>query len=87
MKKSIMWLSLAAASLGLAGCGGGEEAKEAKPAAAKKKGEKEQTNPWAKDGAPGSEPVKAPQKKKAKKGKGDAAENPWAKETPRPTAS
>lgn len=49
MKKSVMWLSLAAASLGLAGCGGGEEAKEAKPAATKKKGGKEQPNPWAKE--------------------------------------
>ncbi len=87
MKKSIVWLSLAAASLGLAGCSGGEEAKETEPAAAKKQGEKVEPNPWAKDGTPGSEPAEPPRKKKGKKGKDEVAENPWAKDTPRPTAS
>lgn len=88
MKKSIVWLSLAAGSLMLAGCGGGKEAEEAKPAAAKKKGEKEAVNPWAKDGAPGSEPDAAPaKKKKSKKGKDETPVNPWAKETPKPAAT
>jgi hypothetical protein len=90
VKKSIVWPSLAAASLLLAGCGGGEKAEAAKPAAtASKKGAKEEVNPWAKDGAPGSQAEAAPKKKK-RKGKGKAkqeAASPWAMEAPKPAAS
>jgi hypothetical protein len=89
VKKSILWPCLAAASLALTGCGGGEPAEDSKPPAAKKKGEKEEVNPWAKDGPPGSEPAVAPKKKPKKKGKKgeEEATNPWAKETPKPAAT
>ena len=88
MRKSIAWLCLSAASLALAGCGGGEPAADAEPAAtAKKDGAKVEHNPWAKDGAPGSEPEAAPKKKKGKKGKQEDVENPWAKESPKPAAT
>lgn len=87
MKKSIIWLSLVAASLALSGCGGGEPAKDEKPAAApkKKKGAKEEPNPWAKEPPQGSQPTEPVKKAAAKKkGKGGEEANPWAKETPKP---
>ena len=89
MKKSILWPCLAAASLVLTGCGGSEPAKEAKPAATKKKRAKEEVNPWAKDLPPGNEPEPAPKKKKRGKAKKGAKEvaSPWAKETPKPAAT
>ena len=89
MKKSTLWPCLAAVSLVLTGCGSSEPAEDAKPAAAKKKGEKEEVNPWAKDGPAGSEPEPAAKKKKKGKGKKgeEEASSPWAKETPKPAAS
>jgi hypothetical protein len=90
VKKSILWPCLAAASLVLTGCGSSEPAEKAKPAATgKKKGAKEEVNPWAKDAPPGSEPEPAPKKKKRGKAKKGAEEavNPWAKETPKPAAT
>jgi ABC-type glycerol-3-phosphate transport system substrate-binding protein len=89
VRKSIVWPCLLVASLALAGCGGGEPAEEPKPAAAKKKGEKEEVSTWAKDGPPGSEPAEAPKKKAKKKGKKgeEEAASPWAKATPAPAAT
>ena len=71
-------LPLAALSLALAGCsGGGEEAAETKPAAAKPKGGKPHVNPWAKE-----DPNAAPSPAPAPRPKPKPTQNPWAKDQP-----
>lgn len=94
MKKSFAFLTLAALSLTLGACGGGEEKAPEKKAESskKKKGKKEKPheNPWAVEtqGAEGdaAKAAAAPEKKKKKKKKGKEEEqsNPWAKDNPNP---
>ncbi len=93
MKRTILFLALAA--LPLAGCSGKAKDAGSKDAAAAKAkaGEKntatttgEHVNPWAKDSAPGAEasPAAADKAKPAAKPSAAADEhvNPWAKDPP-----